>query len=199
MMSGKSPNLKDDEDFIKDLYLGDKESFENFYKTYYKRLYIVAYQYTKHQEQSEEIVHDVFLKIWDNASQLRIVHSLEGYLYRSIINASLNYIKKEKNNAQKQEKFAMDFEEGEIVDEGMESLESRLILIEQALDQLPAQCKKVMMMSKFDKYKQQEIADSLNISIKTVKNHLTYGYKKIKLFLADKKVYFLILLIGLLR
>ncbi|MDF2430789.1 MAG: hypothetical protein JWP44_420, partial [Mucilaginibacter sp.] len=166
---------------------------------YYKRLYIIAFQYTKHQEQSEEIVHDVFLKIWNNASHLHIEHSLDSYLNRSIINASLNYIKKEKNNADKQEKFTRNFEESEMVDEGTEALENRLVLIEQALDQLPAQCKKVMMMSKFDKYKQQEIADTLNISIKTVKNHLTYGYKKIRDFLNDKSAFFWVLFIVLFK
>jgi RNA polymerase sigma-70 factor (family 1) len=199
MIVNQSSNIKNDEDILNKLGAGDKSSFEKFYKHYYKKLYIVAHQYTKSHEQSEEIVNDVFLRIWNGASNLNIVHSLDSYLYRSIINASLNYIKKTKSNSEKQEKFTMHFEEIEIVDEGLEKLEDRLILIEQALDQLPPQCKKVMIMSKYNKCKQQEIADSLNISIKTVKNHLTYGYKKIKDFLIDNNGFFWFLFIGLLK
>ena len=199
MMTDHSPAIKKDEDTLSKIYSGDKNSFEKFYKQYYKRSYIVAYQYTKHHEQSEEIVHDVFLKIWNNASTLRIVYSLDSYLYRSVVNASLNYIKKEKNKADKHDKFSQDFDELEMMDEGSEMLENRLLQIELAVEQLPPQCKKVMMMSKFDKYKQQDIADSLNISVKTVKNHLTYGYKKLKDFLIEKKAFFWILFIGLFK
>ena len=197
MLVDKRTSMKNEEKISNSLYAGDKGSFEVFYKKYYKRLYIASYQYTKHAEQSEEIVNDLFLKIWQDASQLRVLHSLDSYLYRSVINCSLNFIKKRKNDLLKQETFNTDFEETDLADEETENLENRLILIEQALEQLPAQCKKVMMMSKYEKIKQQEIADNLNISIKTVKNHLTYGYKKIKLFVDEQTRGIFMLVIGL--
>lgn len=167
----------------------DIAAFEKFYKHYYKKLYITAYRYTREHEQSEEIVHDLFLKIWAKGPQLKIT-SLDSYLYRSVINSSLNFIKKQKRSAEKHENFIVGFEETETLSDDQEKLEDRLKLIEKALCQLPPQCKKVMIMSKYDKYKQQDIADSLDISIKTVKNHITYGYKKIREFLMDNNAFF---------
>lgn len=172
-------------------------AFEKFYKQYFKRYYVVAFKYTRHHETSQEIVHDTFLKIWNNASVLKITVSLESYIYRSVINASLNYIKKEKRDSEQQQKFMTEFKEFDEADDEPGRLENRLILIEQALGQLPPQCKKVMIMSKYQKIKQQEIADTLGISIKTVKNHLTYGFKKIREQLVDNNAFlcFLILVI----
>src|SRR4051812_2877224 len=74
----------------------DKKAFEALYKLYYKRLYILAYQYVDEHEAAEEIVHDVFIKIWKKAEQIVIQQSLKAYLMRSVINTSLNYIKNKK-------------------------------------------------------------------------------------------------------
>ena len=176
-------------DILEKIRSKDIFAFEKFYKQYFKRYYIVAFKYTKLHEASQEIVHDTFLKIWNNASVLKITVSLESYVYRSVINACLNYIKREKRDSEHQQKFMIEFNEIEEADEEPGRLENRLILIEHALGQLPPQCKKVMMMSKFQKLKQQEIADTLGISIKTVKNHLTYGFKKIREQLADNNAF----------
>jgi RNA polymerase sigma-70 factor (family 1) len=186
-------------DLLKKISERDKQAFELFYKHYYKGLYITAFKYTKDQEQSQEIVNDIFLKIWNNASTLKIDRSLDGYLYRAVANTSINYINKEKRKSEKLEEFIQDFDESEGIDDSVEQLEKRLALIEAALEQLPPQCKKVMLMSKFEKYKQQEIADKLNISIKTVKNHLTYGYKKIENFLIDNNAFIFLLIFCLYR
>ena len=180
-------------DLLTKISAKDQQAFEEFYKYYYKRLYLVAFKYTKDQEQSEEIVHDVFLKIWHNAANLQVNRSLNGYLYRAVANTSINYINKGKKKFEKLEEFIKNFEESEDDDDSAEQLEKRLILIEEALIQLPPQCKKIIMMSKFEKYKQQEIADKLNISIKTVKNHLTYGYKKIEFLLNNNHTFIYLL------
>jgi len=189
-MTGRtSNNINEDKGNLQEIHLKDDGVFESKYKLYYKKLYMVAYSYTKSQEYSEEIVHDVFLKIWDQEGALLITQSLASYLHRAVVNTSLNIIKREQKQMIKNENFAADFEEL-YTDENnhSEQLETQLIKLEKALELLPPQCKKVMMMSKFDKRKQQDIADTLNISIKTVKNHLTYGFKKIRLILAEQEL-----------
>jgi len=189
-MTGRTSNtINEDKGNLQEIHLKDDGVFESMYKLYYKKLYMVAYSYTKSQEYSEEIVHDVFLKIWDQGDALLITQSLASYLYRAVVNTSLNVIKREQKQMVKNENYAADFEEL-YTDENnhSEQLETQLIKLEKALELLPPQCKKVMMMSKFDKRKQQDIADTLNISIKTVKNHLTYGFKKIRLILAQQEL-----------
>ncbi|MEJ7557304.1 MAG: RNA polymerase sigma-70 factor [Pedobacter sp.] len=179
----------EDLDVIDTLKTRDKRRFEVFYKKYYRPLFTVAYRYVGHTEVAEEIVHDVFINIWNKADQLNIQTSMKSYLFRSIINSSLNYIKKEKAQLEKQSayKIVHDQELATQEDDVTESEEALFKGLEDALALLPDKCKQVMYLSRFGKLKQQEIADQLEISIKTVKNHLTYGFKKLREHLEKHK------------
>jgi RNA polymerase sigma-70 factor (family 1) len=161
----------------------DKKVFEAFYKKYYKQLFSTAYQYVGQSEAAEEIVHDLFITIWNKADQLNIQYSMKSYLFRAIVNSSLNFIRKEKMNAQKQLAWRASHEEQEPITEDEEAAENEETLLkslEEALVLLPDKCKQVMYLSRFGKLKQQEIADQMGISLKTVKNHLTYGFQKLR-------------------
>ncbi|RZK11119.1 MAG: RNA polymerase sigma-70 factor [Flavobacterium sp.] len=173
---------EEDFDIIDALKKQDKRRFELFYKKYYRPLLTVAYRYVENTEIAEEIVHDVFITIWNKAGQLNIQSSMKSYLFRSIVNSSLNHIKKEKKQLEKQSAFKIaqerDLENG--TGETNEADEVLLKGLEDALALLPEKCKQVMYLSRFGKLKQQDIADQMEISIKTVKNHLTYGFKKLR-------------------
>jgi RNA polymerase sigma-70 factor (ECF subfamily) len=107
---------------------------------------------------------------------------MKSYLFRSIINSSLNHIKKEKTQFEKQSAYKIVHDQ-ELVNQEEDADEAEEALfkgLEDALALLPDKCKQVMYLSRFGKLKQQEIADQLEISIKTVKNHLTYGFKKLR-------------------
>lgn len=173
----------------------DNQSFEALYKSYYKKLYVLAYRYLRSEEAAEEVVNDVFLKIWADAAQLTINQSLGSYLSRCVINAALNRIKKEKQEAVKQEQYTTGFEEIDDENDEAQLLEDKLMRLEKAISDLSPQCQKVLMMSKFDKCKQQEIADTLNISIKTVKSHLTYGYQRIRSIMGKEGLFIFIFIL----
>jgi len=172
----------EDLDIIDALKKQDKKRFEVFYKKYYRPLFTVAYRYVGNTEIAEEIVHDVFITIWNKADQLNIQSSMKSYLFRSIVNSSLNHIKKEKTKSEKQSAYeiAVGQELDNVGDETNEAEEKLLKGLEDALELLPDKCKQVMYLSRFGKLKQQDIADQMEISIKTVKNHLTYGFKKLR-------------------
>ncbi|WP_145860377.1 RNA polymerase sigma factor [Pedobacter suwonensis] len=172
-----------DAELMRGIRQKNKESFEQLYKLYYKKNYLLAYKYLRNQEQAEEIVHDVFLKLWNNGREISIKQSLGAYLSRSIINGSLNLIKQQQRLDAHVESFRYAIDEEEEFNDDAQILEDKLQRLEQAIETLPPQCKKVLMMSKFDHCKQQEIADALNISVKTVKNHLTLGYEKIRMLM----------------
>lgn len=158
----------------------DKKVFENFYKKYYRQLFATAYKYVGQSQAAEEIVHDVFITIWNKADQLDIQYSMKSYLFRSIVNSSLNFIKKEKMNAEKKLAYLAVHVNEEVAEDAGEREEMLLRNLEEALELLPAKCKQVMYLSRFGKLKQQEIADQMEISLKTVKNHLTYGFQKLR-------------------
>lgn len=164
----------------------DQGSFEVLYKIYYRKLYMIAFQYVRNQEMAEELVNDVFLKIWRDATRLNIIQSLGAYLSRCVVNSALDYLQKEKRTTDRQYEYLSEFNDIDEPDDQALALEEQLLKLEKALDLLPPQCKKVMMMSKFEKFKQQEIADTLQISIKTVKNHLSQGYEKIRALLTKE-------------
>lgn len=158
----------------------DKKVFEAFYKKYYRQLIILAFRYVGKTEAAEEIVHDLFINIWNKAGQLDIQYSMKSYLFRSVVNSSLNFLKKEKKDAAKQLSYLslQSFEDQE--DDRKVEEEELLRKLEEALELLPPKCKEVMYLSRFGKLKQQEIAEQMNISLKTVKNHLTYGFQKLR-------------------
>jgi RNA polymerase sigma-70 factor (ECF subfamily) len=114
------------------------------------------------------------------APRLNIAHALRPYLSRSVVNRSLNVIRQENRQAAKFNQYQVNA----LIPDGDEDeaavLEEQLLQLEKALEGLPPQCKKILLMSKFEKCKQQEIADRLNVSIKTVKNQLTIAYEKIR-------------------
>lgn len=158
----------------------DKKVFEAFYKKYYKQLFSTAYQYVGQAEAAEEIVHDLFINIWNKADQLNIQYSMKSYLFRAIVNSSLNFIKKEKMDSLKRLAWQASHQEQDTPAETAEAEEMLLKNLEEALVLLPEKCKQVMYLSRFGKLKQQEIADQMGISLKTVKNHLTYGFQKLR-------------------
>lgn len=166
----------------------DRQSFEFLYKSHFRKLYVLSYRYLRNQEQAEEVVNDVFIKLWNLGDRLDNKQSLSAYMSRSVVNASLNMIKSNQRYDSRLDSYQLTIPEDEDVADQAQLLEERLVKLESAIELLPPQCKKVLMMSKFGSYKQQEIADALDISIKTVKNHLTHGYEKLRVMMSGSGV-----------
>lgn len=188
--------MMEDQQVLKSIREQDKRVFELFYKQYYKQLFAVAYRYVGQMEVAEEIVHDLFINIWNKAEQLNIQHSIKSYLFKAIVNSSLNYIKKEKMQTEKRLAYlAVQDNEVSLDEESKETDEKLLKSLEEALELLPAKCKQVMYLSRFGKLKQQEIAAQMEISLKTVKNHLTYGFQKLRDHLANQQELIILVLL----
>jgi RNA polymerase sigma-70 factor (ECF subfamily) len=173
----------------------DKESFEELYKTHYKKLFMVAFGYVQSTPLAEEIVHEVFLNVWKKREEIQFRSNQGAYLYKSIVNTSLNFLKKEKQTRNLEQNY---FENNPHLQsfEDLEKWERMIRNLEKALETLPPQCKKVIMLSKIKGMKQKEIAEYLDISIKTVKNHTSYGYEKLREILKKDNLLILFLLLS---
>ncbi len=169
-----------DNELFKRICKKDHKAFEQLYKAHYKRLLVLAYRYVKNEDTAEEVVNDVLMRIWTEAPRLRIEHALKSYLSRSVINRSLNVIRQQNRLEAWQEQYQAEIAGIDTPEDQAEVLEEQLVKLESVLERLPSQCKKILIMSKFEKCRQQEIADRLNISVKTVKNQLTIGFDKIR-------------------
>jgi len=191
--------MSNDVDLLKKIVHKDKDAFETIYKAYFRKLYTLSFRYVRNEAIAEELTNDVFMMFWENADKLAINQSLGAYLSRSVINLSLTHLKKNQRLLDRNNDYIKDLDLTDSEDQAdfAALYESKLLMIESILESLPPQCRKIVLMSKYDKMKQQEIADQLGISIKTVKNHLTIAYDKIRVALAKQRTY-LLLLIGFL-
>jgi RNA polymerase sigma-70 factor (family 1) len=173
----------DEEKTWRSIQQKDEQAFEQYYKAHYRVFFLAAFGYLKDAGVAEEIVNDVFVRLWELADTIQIESSLKAYIYRSVINRSLNELDKTKRDQQNQVEFSRRPED-RVEIKAMEDNELKIKLYK-AVDQLPEQCRKVFTMSRFEGLKQQEIADRLDISIKTVKNHITHALKQLSKVLAD--------------
>ena len=164
---------------------GDEMAFEQVFKSHFKALHAYALTILKDQEAAEEIVQSLFLRLWEKKESLGIQNSLKAYLYRSVYNDSLNYLKhqKVKQKYQNHMVYRMKNETDNAANRvQLSELETQL---QKALTQLPEQCRTIFQLSRFEELKYQEIADRLHLSVKTVENQMGKALKLLRLKLVD--------------
>jgi RNA polymerase sigma-70 factor (ECF subfamily) len=173
----------------------EQAAFETLFKSHFKRLFAYAITILKEEAAAEEIVQNVFYKIWEKKGRVEIQSSVTAYLYRSVYNDSLNYLKHKKVKASYQSH--MTWHAGNASDQAtskvqLSELQQKLDL---ALRELPEQCRTIFQMSRFEELKYQEIADRLEISVKTVENQMSKALKILRIKLADYLPFLVTLLI----
>ena len=169
---------------IADFKTGTTETFEGVFHTYYKPLVIYARTILKDTDESEDIVQQVFITIWEKRASIEVHTSLRALLYKSVHNACLNKIKQQAVRS----KYAADVLRTNAPKAGADERIQQKELqksIEKALEALPEQCRRIFKMSRFDHLKYQEIADELGLSVKTVENQMGKALKIMKEHLKD--------------
>ncbi len=157
---------------LETLKAGQITAFEMLFRTYYQPLCSYAYTFVQDKDEAEEIVQSTFISLWEKKETLEIRTAVKPYLYAMVRNACLNVLKHEKV---KKEHAAVQLAMGERSTESVartvmaSELETRIY---EAMDTLPEQCRLVFKLSRFEELKYAEIAEHLNISVKTVENHM---------------------------
>lgn len=177
---GKTRGIKEltDEQILSGIKNSDYEIFTLLYSGYFQNLALASVKYVKDVFIAEGIVQDVFIRMWEDPSLLDAVYALRPYLYRSVINQSINYINRQKNIEQHHEKIARRMEDANIETLHEEQELKKLIYAE--IERLPAQCKKIFKMSRFEGLKYREIAERLDLSERTVENHIANALKTLR-------------------
>lgn len=167
------------------VFNGEENTFERLFKTHFKSLYAYAYTIVKDEVAAEEMVQNVFFKIWEKKGGIDIQSPALAYLYKSVYHESLNYLKHQKVKAAYQAhtihqmKNQTDHASKKIM---LSELEQQ---INKALSELPEQCRTIFQMSRFEELKYQEIADKLGLSIKTVENQMGKALRILRVKLVD--------------
>lgn len=173
----------------------DMLAFEQLHSIYYASLCNFAFNYLKDRQLCEEVISDVFVALWQKRKELEEVRNIRSYLYTCSKNLSIDTIRKNAIRIQP-DTNCFEIEIPEIEDSFLSPLEMKEFRtkMNEAIEQLPPQCKLIFKMLVNDQLAYKEIAEILNLSRKTVEAQISIAYKKITAAL--KKIYvFLFLLL----
>ncbi|MCG8412455.1 MAG: RNA polymerase sigma-70 factor [Bacteroidales bacterium] len=169
--------------FINQLKKKDQKSFERLYLDFFPSLVVFAQKYIPDQEISEDIVQEVFIKLWDNASKIDIHTSLKSYLYSATKNSAINYLNK-KNTEERQKERYLYFEDiASQSDENNALTQDVYYHLYNAIKNLPEKSRKTIILS-LNNMSLSDIKNELNISINTVKTHKRRAYSTLRKKLA---------------
>jgi RNA polymerase sigma-70 factor, ECF subfamily len=170
----------------------DQTSFERLFKTYFKQLHAYAFIMLRNEADAEEMVQQVFFKLWERKETLSFSGTESAYLYRAVHNESLNCIKHRKVKSTHQLHVAYRMN-NDLEHPTQHILTGELEKkIHAALQELPEQCRTIFQLSRFEELKYREIAHQLGISVKTVENQMGKALKLLRLKLVDFLVFFLL-------
>jgi RNA polymerase sigma-70 factor (ECF subfamily) len=157
-------------------------NFEQFYRKYQPSLVAYAIYLTKSKEDAIEIVNDVFVAIWNKKDNLQIGDGLKAYLYTATKNRCFNFLKQRKIEFSQLQDLDV---ESDLKADQILSTKEQVKSINDVLAMLPPRCKQVFLMSRIDGFTYKEIAELLEISIKTVENQMS---KALKIFKEKLKI-----------
>ncbi len=161
---------------------GDREAFESLFRLHYKALCAFAMGYVKDADRAEDLVQDLFFRLWLDREKVQVTTSVKAYLYAAVRNRCLNAVK---SGA----RLVVLNEEHEEHDEQPLRTEDehaqRIARVQAAIEGLPEERKKVFKLSRYEGLKYHEIAARLGISVKTVENQMGSALKYLRHELAD--------------
>lgn len=158
---------------------GDEKAFENLYQLYFPRLYAFSFKIINDSGLAKDVVQNVFIKIWETRSSFNL-DKPEAFIYQMVRNASLNYIRhlkvvdnlksKVKGQYLGEELYYIDMVGNEPYILIEKELEGKILAV---MNSLPDKCLTVFRMSRIDGFKNREIAEQLEISVKSVEKHIS--------------------------
>lgn len=158
----------------------DSIAYKQLFELYYAPLSQFSYSITRSREIAEEIVSDVFLKIWMKRKSLLKIHNKHLYLYICTKNHSINRLIKEKRTeAYSFEECLVEIRSVYFDPEQLMVTAEMLRRIQQAIQQLPPKCQLIFKLIKEDELHYKEVAELLGLSVKTVENQMTIALRKL--------------------
>jgi RNA polymerase sigma-70 factor (ECF subfamily) len=176
------PDFKTDEQLLRAMARGEHVALELLYTRYWQHLFMAAYNVLKNKSASEDIVQEAFVQVWQRREKLDIQTSLQAYLFSIIRYSVFRYIKKEQAHSQVFENLEDRLQyitpEDIVVEKNIRSQVATIV------NGLPEKCREIYILSREEQLSHNEIATRLNISTKTVENHITIALRKIRFNIA---------------
>lgn len=178
------------DELFKKVILGDEKAFEEVFSTHFRSMCFYAKLFGLSLEQAKEIVQFTFLRFWEVRSQIQPIGPIQHYLFKAVRNNSLNYLRKHKsqlslidaeaNISALENEIGGDISGHETLVYG--ELEQRF---KAALEDLPPKMRQIFVLSRYEGFSYKEIAEELNISVKTVETQMSKALAKLRVELKE--------------
>lgn len=178
-------NQYSDQDILEKLKSDNEAALDYLFLAYYEKLCLYAFTVLKNKDIAEEIVQDVFVKLWEQHRKLNIETSIKAYLFRTVHNHCINYfdhLRVQKKYSEESQKanheiispVSLDYPVANLL---MQELENK---INQSVSQLPGQCQEVFLLVRYEDFSYSEVAEKLGISVNTVKTQLKRAMSRLR-------------------
>lgn len=165
---------------LKDLKKGDHFAFEKLFEHYSNQLYQFSLSYLKSKEAAEDIVQEVFIKVWKNRNSIKTDTSFQSYLFTITLNSVRKYFNKLAKSNELKHNILIEFSDFKEDFDNYKNYQSLLDKLEDLIEQMPEKRKNVFVKKKIEGKSLKEISEELNISTKTVEYHISESMKFLK-------------------
>jgi RNA polymerase sigma-70 factor, ECF subfamily len=170
---------------------GDELAFEKIFKSNHSQIVGFCNQFINDWDKARSLAQEAFINLWLNREKIETLNGIKAFLFTYAKSSCLNYIRHRKIIS-KYEDLQLQSKEDQLNREVLESFDFNSLefteleeLIMRSVQELPDQCRRVFMLSRFEGKRNNEIAKELNISVKSVEANMTRGLKKLKSDLAE--------------
>lgn len=188
----KNDNYNENSILIKSLINGDENAYTFLIDTYHHRLCVYANSLIKDAYSAEDIVQNTLIKVWKNRAKLNPNLSIKSFLYKSVHNEFIDLYRKNQNLFTLEKKY-YEALNTVVYEEDTDSLQKAIEVVNKEIQNLPPKCKEVFILSKKEGLTNIEIAEHLDVTIKTVEAQITKAFSILRNSLKDKAKIFLFL------
>ena len=189
----KTDDYSDNNVLIESLRVGDEKAYTYLIDTYHYKLCVYANSLVKNIYSAEDIVQNVFIKVWEQRTRLKSDHAIKSFLYKLVYNEFIDLYRKNQSLFSL-EKTYYDALNSVVLEDDHESFQRILKVVNKEIESLPPKCKEVFILSKKEGLTNIEIAEHLDVSIKTVEAQITKAFSILRSSLEEriKNVLFLV-------
>lgn len=191
----KTDDYSDNIVLIESLKNGDEKAYTYLIDTYHHKLCVYANSLVKNIYSAEDIVQNVFIKVWEQRTRLKSDHAIKSFLYKLVYNEFIDLYRKNQSLFSL-EKTYYDALNTVVLEDDHESFQRIIKVVNKEIESLPPKCKEVFILSKKEGLTNIEIAEHLNVSIKTVEAQITKAFSILRSSLEEKVKSALFLLFG---
>ena len=180
-MDETAPMPAGDAELVRRIRAGDERALEAVFKAHYAGMASFVQRFVRSQDLAEELVQDVFLKLWSKREQLAEIETFRTYLFRAARNTALNYLRRAKLERRWREEQGTDDDPPSSLAADEETVEQELsVAVQEAINRLPPRCREIFLLSRDGGLTYAEIARSLDISVKTVETQMGRALKALR-------------------